>query len=139
MRGRYGFTGTRSGGLHTCPCHRVSHSPRSPAAFIPGRARRSVRTARGTATGRPDTAHQDAARAARRSRTPPRGANGRVWRLARTVDAKVLREVSEADVGANVVVVYKAIGRGTVTVAYALTRGETAHAYAARRFAVSVS
>ena len=69
----------------------------------------------------------------------PRGTKGRVWRLARTVDAKVLREVSEADVGANVVVVYKAIGRGTVTVAYALTRGETAHAYAARRFAVSVS
>ena len=69
----------------------------------------------------------------------PHAAGARSWRLARAVDPKVLREVSEADVGANVVVVYKAFGRGKVTVVYALTRGETAHAYAARRFVVSVA
>ena len=68
----------------------------------------------------------------------PHAANGRVWRLARAVNPKVLVEVSEADVGANVVIVYKATGRGNVTVSYGLTRGETAHAYAAQRFAVSV-
>ncbi len=69
----------------------------------------------------------------------PHAASGRSWRLGRTVDPKVLRELSEADVGANVVVVYKAIGRGKVTVTFALTHGETAHAYAARRFVVSVT
>lgn len=69
----------------------------------------------------------------------PHAAGGRSWRLTRAVDPKVLRELSEADVGANVVVVYKALGRGKVTVAFALTRGETAHAYAARRFVVSVT
>jgi hypothetical protein len=50
----------------------------------------------------------------------------------------VLREVGEANVGPNVVVVYKAFGRGRVTVSYGLTRGETSHAYAARRFAIVV-
>ena len=69
----------------------------------------------------------------------PHAAKGRSWRLARTVDAKVLREVSEADVGSNVVVIYKALGPGSTTVIYGLTRGERAHAYAARRFAVSVT
>ena len=68
----------------------------------------------------------------------PQAANGRTWRLARPVNPKVLREVSEADVGPNVVVVYKAFARGSVTVSYALTRGERAHAYAARRFVVVV-
>ena len=69
----------------------------------------------------------------------PHPANGRVWRLARTVDPKILREVSEADVGSNVVVVFRSYRPGRVTVAYALTKGETAHAFAARRFAISVT
>lgn len=68
----------------------------------------------------------------------PHASNGRVWRLARAVNSKVLREVGEADVGPNVVVVFKAFSRGRVTVSYGLTRGETSHAYAARRFAISV-
>jgi hypothetical protein len=68
----------------------------------------------------------------------PHAANGRNWRLARPINPAVLREVSEADVGANVVVVYKTFARGSVTVSYALTRGERAHAYAARRFIVVV-
>jgi hypothetical protein len=49
---------------------------------------------------------------------------GNVWRLARRVDPKILREVSEADVGRNVVVVYQVTGKGTASVIYALTRGD---------------
>ena len=69
----------------------------------------------------------------------PHAAGGRSWRLARAVNPRILRELSEADVGTSVVIVYKAVGRGRVTVAYGLTRGEKAHAYAARRFVVSVT
>jgi hypothetical protein len=62
----------------------------------------------------------------------PRKGNGLVWRLARQVDSKVLRQVSEADVGGSVVVVvFRAVGRGKTRVTFALTRGETAKAYAA--------
>lgn len=68
----------------------------------------------------------------------PAASSGRVWRVARVYDSEVLRQVSEADIGPNVVVVYRAIGRGKTTVAYGLTRGETRHAYASRRFAVTV-
>ena len=50
---------------------------------------------------------------------------GRVWRLARPVNPKVLRQVSEADVGSSVVVVFRAVGRGRVTVVFAQTRGES--------------
>ena len=38
---------------------------------------------------------------------------GNVWRLARRVDSKILRQVSEADVGKNVVVVYQVTGKGS--------------------------
>ena len=68
----------------------------------------------------------------------PNGAPGRVWRLARAVKPAILREVGEANVGSNVVVIYRATGRGRVTVSYGLTRGETRHAYASRRFDVTV-
>lgn len=68
----------------------------------------------------------------------PHASNGRVWRLARPVNPKVLREVGEADVGPNVVVVYRAFARGRVTVSYGLTLGERSHAYAARHVAVIV-
>jgi hypothetical protein len=54
----------------------------------------------------------------------PHQASGLTWRLARNVDARVLRQVSEADVGTNVVVVYKAVGTGSVSVVYAATRGD---------------
>jgi hypothetical protein len=69
----------------------------------------------------------------------PHGANGRVWRQKGIVNPKVLTQVSEADVGANVVIVFKAVGAGNATIAYGLTKGETAHAFAGRRFVVSVS
>jgi hypothetical protein len=54
----------------------------------------------------------------------PHQKSGLVWRLARNVDQRVLRQVSEADVGTNVVIVYKAVGAGNVSVVYALTRGD---------------
>jgi hypothetical protein len=68
----------------------------------------------------------------------PHRANGRVWRVARPYNARVLQQVGEADVGANVVVVFKATGPGTTTIAFGLTRGETAKAYESRRFTVKV-
>ena len=68
----------------------------------------------------------------------PRRANGRVWRIARTVNARVVQQVSEADVGTSVVLVFKATGAGTTTIAFGLTRGETAKAFESRRFTVRV-
>jgi hypothetical protein len=68
----------------------------------------------------------------------PKGTQGRAWRLARPVDSSVLRQVSEANVGANVVVVFKTVGRGTAKVAYGLTRGETPKAYASVTYTITV-
>lgn len=64
--------------------------------------------------------------------------NGRVWRVARSVNAAVLRQVSEANVGSSVVVVFRATGRGTARVVFALTRGETAKALASATYNVRV-
>jgi hypothetical protein len=50
---------------------------------------------------------------------------GYVWRLARTYDSDVVREVSEADVGANIVIVYRTVGRGHTSLVYAMTRGDS--------------
>ena len=63
---------------------------------------------------------------------------GKSWRLARAVNAHVLVEVSEANVGNAVVIVYRAVGSGSVSVRYGLTRGETRKAYASATFNVSV-
>ena len=65
---------------------------------------------------------------------------GRVWRLKGRIDARVVREVNEANVAGtkNVVVVFRAVGRGTAKLAYGATRGETAKAYSAKRFTVVV-
>ena len=68
----------------------------------------------------------------------PVRSNGRVWRVARQSNARVVRQISEADVGNSVVLVFKAVGKGTTTVAFGLTRGETARAYESRRFVVTV-
>ncbi len=68
----------------------------------------------------------------------PARAAGFEWRLARQVDTNVLRETGEADVGANVVVVFKAVHPGTATVIYALTKGETPKAYKAIEYRVVV-
>jgi hypothetical protein len=63
---------------------------------------------------------------------------GLSWRVARRIDSHVVREVTEADVGANVVVVYRAVGRGRAKIVYALTRGESTRAQGARTFSVVV-
>ncbi len=68
----------------------------------------------------------------------PHRANGRVWRVARQYNARVVQQVSEADIGKNVVLVFRAAGTGTTTIAFGLTRGETAKAYESRRFTVRV-
>ena len=68
----------------------------------------------------------------------PKRSAGRVWRIARRFDAAVVRQVSEADVGTTVVLVFRATGNGTTTVAFGLTRGETSKAFESRRFTVRV-
>jgi hypothetical protein len=68
----------------------------------------------------------------------PHRASGRVWRVARPYNARVLQQVGEADVGKDVVLVFRATGTGTTTIAFGLTRGETAKAYESRRFTVKV-
>ena len=50
--------------------------------------------------------------------------SGLVWRLARQYDAGIVRQISEADVGANVVVVFRVVGRGDTSLVFAQTRGE---------------
>ena len=68
----------------------------------------------------------------------PKRPAGRVWRIARKFDARVVRQVAEADVGRSVVLVFKANGSGTTTVIFGLTRGETSKAFESRRFTVRV-
>ena len=51
--------------------------------------------------------------------------SGLAWRLARRYDSAVVRQISEADVGANVVVVYRVLSRGRTSLVFALTRGDT--------------
>jgi len=68
----------------------------------------------------------------------PHRANGRVWRVARQYNARVVQQVSEGDIGKSVVLVFRATGAGTTTIAFGLTRGETAKAFESRRFTVRV-
>jgi len=68
----------------------------------------------------------------------PHRSGGREWRIARKFDSSVLREVSEADVGSNVVLVFKTTGRGSTTLAFGLTRGEKPRALESRQFRVQV-
>ena len=49
---------------------------------------------------------------------------GLVWRLARRYDSRVVRQVSEADVDSNVVLVYKIVSRGKTSLVFGLTRGD---------------
>jgi len=61
-----------------------------------------------------------------------------VWRIARAFDSTILYEVSEANVGSSVVLVFRARHAGHATLAFALTRGETAKALESRTFLVRV-
>ncbi len=54
-----------------------------------------------------------------------RKGTGLVWRLARPYNPKVVRQLSEADLGANVVLVFRVVGRGETALVFALTRGDT--------------
>ncbi len=63
---------------------------------------------------------------------------GGVWRIARPIDASVVREIAEGDSPAGVWVRFRAIDTGTTRIVFALTRGETSRALAARRFHVTV-
>ena len=50
--------------------------------------------------------------------------SGLVWRVARKYDSGVVKEISEADVGSSVVLVFKVVGRGSTSLVFALTRGD---------------
>lgn len=50
----------------------------------------------------------------------------------------MLRQVSEANVGKDVVVVFRAVGPGSVRLAYGLTRGERTGARASLTFVIPV-
>jgi hypothetical protein len=50
--------------------------------------------------------------------------SGLVWRIARPYDSAVVRQISETDVGTNVVIVFKILGRGKTSLIFALTRGD---------------
>lgn len=54
-----------------------------------------------------------------------RRGTGLVWRLARPYNSRVVRQVSEADLGRNVVLVFKVVGRGDTALVFALTRGDS--------------
>jgi hypothetical protein len=64
---------------------------------------------------------------------------GYVWRVARPIAARVVRQVGEGDIGRDVVLVFAAVGRGHASIVLAETRGETAKAYRAVRYEVTVS
>jgi hypothetical protein len=49
---------------------------------------------------------------------------GLVWRVARRLDARLVRQVGEADVGPSVVLVFRVVGRGRTSLRFALTRGD---------------
>jgi hypothetical protein len=69
---------------------------------------------------------------------PSRNA-GRVWRIARPFDTSVLRQISEANVGSSVVLVFRTRRAGHTTVSLALTKGDTSPtALESRRFQVRV-
>jgi hypothetical protein len=54
-----------------------------------------------------------------------RPASGLVWRIARPVNPTVVKQVSEADVGSSVVLVFRAVRAGSAAIVLALTRGES--------------
>jgi hypothetical protein len=68
----------------------------------------------------------------------PRRGGGRTWRIARAFDAAVAEQISEADVGNSVVLVFRTTGRGRTVLRFGLTRGERAKAYESRTVTVRV-
>jgi hypothetical protein len=68
----------------------------------------------------------------------PHGVHGRVWRIKGSVNGRILKEVSEADRGKHVDIVFKAVGKGLAVIRFGLTEGEHTRAYLGRRYAVRV-
>jgi hypothetical protein len=65
--------------------------------------------------------------------------DGLSWRVARAVNTKVVRQVSEGDVGDTVVVVFRAVGKGKATISFAATRGDSgSKAFRATTYRVTV-
>jgi hypothetical protein len=69
----------------------------------------------------------------------PHRAGGKGWRIAGGFDGSRLREVSEADVGSSVVLVFRALRPGSATISFGLTRGERAKAFESRQFVVKIA
>ena len=72
------------------------------------------------------------------ARLPQPKVAGRVWRIARAFNAKVVSETREGETKQQVWVTFRAAGKGSTRVVFAITRGETAHAYAAHTFSFKV-
>ena len=68
----------------------------------------------------------------------PHRAGGKVWRVATSYDGTKLHQVSEADVGPTVVLVFKALKAGNARIEFGLTKGETAKAFESRQFVVMI-
>jgi hypothetical protein len=68
----------------------------------------------------------------------PHRSGGKVWRIAQNANPKVLKQVTEGDVGPTVVLVFKATGSGTTTIKLGLTLGEKTKAYESRTYVVRV-
>jgi hypothetical protein len=56
---------------------------------------------------------------------PLRQGSGLVWRVARRLDSRVVRQVSEGEIGTSVVLVFRTVGIGRASVFFAATRGES--------------
>jgi hypothetical protein len=69
----------------------------------------------------------------------PHRAGGKGWRIAGRFDGSRLQQVSEADVGATVVLVFKALRPGSATLSFGLTRGERAKAFESRQYVVKIA
>ena len=64
---------------------------------------------------------------------------GYVWRVARPIAARVVRQVGEGNLGRRVALVFAAVARGHGSIVLAETKGETARAYRAVRYEVAVA
>jgi hypothetical protein len=69
------------------------------------------------------------------SQLPP---TGLVWRIARPLNARVVRQVGEGELAGATVLVFRVVGKGKATVVLALTKGDTSSkAVAAVRYSIT--
>lgn len=86
---------------------------------------------------KPAVTHVTTAKGSLVSIALPRRA-GYDWRIAGALKASVVREQTEGDVGPDVVLVFRTVGKGTATITVAQTRGERPKAYRAVRYVIVV-